>query len=229
MVRLCRRIRRLPTRAVFAVVTALALVPSAEAQWFLPFGAAPPAEIVNRLRAKGYVLARPLERRDTVYLADVVRGPRRSRAACRRRVERRNPPAVPRAPRRIRARGRRVQRTASARPTASARFPRGRLRLWAARRIWGAAAEGQGEAEARRDGPEGRGAQAGAAVRATGRTAERRTRKSRNGSSGGRAGLASGRRRREPDRKRTRKAGGFASERRFRPESRRRACEGSSA
>ena len=61
--------------AVFAVATALALVPSAEAQWFPPFGAVPPAEIVNRLRAEGYVLARPLERRDTVYLADVVRGP----------------------------------------------------------------------------------------------------------------------------------------------------------
>lgn len=55
-------------------MTAFALVPSADAQW-LPFGAAPPREIVQRLRAEGYVLVGPLRRRDTVYLADVVGGP----------------------------------------------------------------------------------------------------------------------------------------------------------
>ena len=75
MVGLGRRIRLLATCAAFAVAPVLAFVPAADAQWFLPFGAAPPAEIVNRLRAEGYVLARPLDRRDTVYLADVVRGP----------------------------------------------------------------------------------------------------------------------------------------------------------
>ncbi len=75
MVGHCRRLRLLATPVALAVAAAFALAPSAYAQWFLPFGAAPPAEIVNRLRAEGYVLARPLERRDTVYLADVVRGP----------------------------------------------------------------------------------------------------------------------------------------------------------
>jgi hypothetical protein len=70
----CRRLRHHATRAGFAVVTAFALVPWADAQWF-PFGAAPPGEIVQRLRAEGYTLIRPLERRDTVYLADVAGGP----------------------------------------------------------------------------------------------------------------------------------------------------------
>ena len=71
-----RRLRHVSTCAAFAAVTAFALVPSADAQWF-PFGpgAAPPGEIVQRLRAEGYVLVRPLERRDTVYLAEVTGGP----------------------------------------------------------------------------------------------------------------------------------------------------------
>ena len=69
-----RRLRQLLARAAFAAVTASALVPSADAQW-LPFGAAPPGEIVQRLQAEGYALIHPLERRDTVYLADVAGGP----------------------------------------------------------------------------------------------------------------------------------------------------------
>lgn len=69
-----RRLRYLAAGSAFATVTAFALVPSADAQW-LPFGAAPPREIVQRLRAEGYVLVGPLRRRDTVYLADVVGGP----------------------------------------------------------------------------------------------------------------------------------------------------------
>src|SRR5208337_3977737 len=69
-----RRLRQLVACAAFAGVTAFALVPSVDAQW-LPFGAAPPGEIVQRLRAEGYVLIHPLERRDTVYLADVASGP----------------------------------------------------------------------------------------------------------------------------------------------------------
>ena len=44
-------------------------------QWFPPFGAASPREIVERLRAEGYVLVGPLRRNDTVYLADVIGGP----------------------------------------------------------------------------------------------------------------------------------------------------------
>ncbi|HKN27133.1 MAG TPA: hypothetical protein VJY34_04325 [Roseiarcus sp.] len=69
-----RRLRQFATRAAFAAVTAFAVVPSADAQWF-PFGAAPPGEIVQRLQAEGYVLLHPLQRRDTVYLADVAGGP----------------------------------------------------------------------------------------------------------------------------------------------------------
>ena len=69
-----RRLRQLVARAAFAAVAAFALVPPVDAQW-LPFGAAPPGEIVRRLRAEGYVLIHPLERRDTVYLADVAGGP----------------------------------------------------------------------------------------------------------------------------------------------------------
>jgi hypothetical protein len=69
-----RRLRQLVARGAFAAATASALVPSVDAQW-LPFGAAPPGEIVQRLRAEGFVLIRPLERRDTVYLADVAGGP----------------------------------------------------------------------------------------------------------------------------------------------------------
>ena len=69
-----RRLRYLAAGSAFGAMTAFALVPSADAQW-LPFGAAPPREIVQRLRAEGYVLVGPLRRRDTVYLADVVGGP----------------------------------------------------------------------------------------------------------------------------------------------------------
>ena len=70
-----RAVRLFAIRAALAVAAAFALVQSADAQWFPPFGAAPPAEIVQRLRAEGYVLAGPLQRRDTVYLADVSHGP----------------------------------------------------------------------------------------------------------------------------------------------------------
>ncbi len=69
------RLRHLATRAAFAAGMAFALVPPAQAQWAPPFGAAPPSEIVERLRAAGYVLIHPLERRETVYLADVSGGP----------------------------------------------------------------------------------------------------------------------------------------------------------
>jgi hypothetical protein len=71
-----RGVPRAAIGAAFAVVMAFAPASSTDAQWLLPFGAAPPAEIVQRLRAEGYVLAGPLERRDTVYLADVTHGPR---------------------------------------------------------------------------------------------------------------------------------------------------------
>ena len=70
-----RRLRHLAARATFVAVAAFGLVPSAGAQWAPPFGAAPPGEIVQRLRAEGYVLIGPLRRRDTVYLADVAGGP----------------------------------------------------------------------------------------------------------------------------------------------------------
>ena len=55
-------------------MAAFAAVPSADAQWFPPVGAAPPGEIVQRLQAEGYVLIQPLRRNDTVYLADVSAG-----------------------------------------------------------------------------------------------------------------------------------------------------------
>ncbi len=69
-------LRHFVPRAAFAVAAALAMASPASAQWLFPFGAAPPAEIVQRLRAEGFVLAHPLIRKDTVYLGDVVRGPR---------------------------------------------------------------------------------------------------------------------------------------------------------
>ena len=72
----CRRVGRFAIRAASAAAAAFALACPVDAQWLPPFGAAPPAEIVQRLRAEGYVLARPLQRRDTVYLADVAHGPR---------------------------------------------------------------------------------------------------------------------------------------------------------
>lgn len=53
---------------------AMVAVSSAEAQWFPPIGAAPPSEIIARLRAQGLAPLGPLVRRDTVYLAD-VKGP----------------------------------------------------------------------------------------------------------------------------------------------------------
>src|SRR5208337_4688243 len=66
-----RRWRHFPA---LAALTAFAVVPSADAQWFPPLGAAPPSEIVQRLQAEGYALIRPLKRNDTVYLADVRAG-----------------------------------------------------------------------------------------------------------------------------------------------------------
>jgi hypothetical protein len=57
-----------------AALVACAGLSTAEAQWFLPVGASPPQEIAQRLLAKGYVLIGPLQRRDTVYLADVNAG-----------------------------------------------------------------------------------------------------------------------------------------------------------
>jgi hypothetical protein len=76
MVRLRTGARRFAMRAALTAATACALASSASAQWLPPFGAAAPAEIVQRLGAEGYVLAGPLVRRETVYLADVARGPR---------------------------------------------------------------------------------------------------------------------------------------------------------
>jgi hypothetical protein len=70
-----RRLRRFATRAAFIAATAFAFAASADAQWASPFGAASPGEIVQRLRAEGYVLIGPLRRSNTVYLADVVGGP----------------------------------------------------------------------------------------------------------------------------------------------------------
>lgn len=71
----CKCVRQIAATAAFAVATAFALVPSADAQLLPPFGAAPPGEIVQRLRAEGYILIGPLRRRETVYLADVTGGP----------------------------------------------------------------------------------------------------------------------------------------------------------
>jgi len=67
-------LRHFAARAGFAALTAFAAATSADAQWFPPLGAAPPGEIVQRLRAEGYVLIQPLRRNDTVYLADVNSG-----------------------------------------------------------------------------------------------------------------------------------------------------------
>lgn len=72
----CRAVRPLAMRGGLAFAAILSLALPAEAQWLLPFGAAPPTEIVQRLRAEGYVVVGPLQRRDTVYLADISRGPR---------------------------------------------------------------------------------------------------------------------------------------------------------
>jgi len=68
------KMRVFTTRAALAAFTALAGVSTAGAQWFPPIGAAAPREIVERLRADGYVLIGPLQRRETVYLADVNAG-----------------------------------------------------------------------------------------------------------------------------------------------------------
>jgi hypothetical protein len=65
------RLRSSGVRAAFAAVLMFASVPAVKAQWFPPIGAAPPAEIAQRLRAEGYAAIGPLIRRDTVYLADV--------------------------------------------------------------------------------------------------------------------------------------------------------------
>jgi hypothetical protein len=68
------KMRVFTTRAALVAFTALAGVSTAGAQWFPPIGAAAPREIVERLRADGYVLIGPLQRRETVYLADVNAG-----------------------------------------------------------------------------------------------------------------------------------------------------------
>lgn len=75
MAAFCICVRQIAATVAFAVATAFALVPSADAQLLPPFGAAPPGEIVQRLRAEGYILIGPLRRRETVYLADVTGGP----------------------------------------------------------------------------------------------------------------------------------------------------------
>jgi hypothetical protein len=67
-------LRLLTARLAFGALAALTVAPEAQAQWLLPFGAAPPGEIVQRLRAQGFVLAGPLYRRNSVYLADVNGG-----------------------------------------------------------------------------------------------------------------------------------------------------------
>ncbi len=69
-----RCLRYFAARAAFAALTAFTAVPSADAQWFPPMGAAPPDEIIQRLRAEGYVLIPPLRRNQTIYLADVTSG-----------------------------------------------------------------------------------------------------------------------------------------------------------
>ncbi len=56
-------------------VAACVSTAAAQAQWLPPFGAAPPHEIAQRLRAEGYVLLGPLYRNQTVYLVDVDAGP----------------------------------------------------------------------------------------------------------------------------------------------------------
>jgi hypothetical protein len=67
-------LRHFAARAAFAALTAFTALPSADAQWFPPMGAAPPDEIIQRLRAEGYVLIPPLRRNQTIYLADVTSG-----------------------------------------------------------------------------------------------------------------------------------------------------------
>jgi hypothetical protein len=50
-------------------------VPAAMAQWLPPWRAASPGYVEQRLEAQGYLLIAPLQRRPTVYLADVSAGP----------------------------------------------------------------------------------------------------------------------------------------------------------
>jgi len=64
--------RSLTPRLALAGLAALIMGSAAQAQFLPPVGAAPPREIVERLRANGYYLVGPLRRRDTVYLADVA-------------------------------------------------------------------------------------------------------------------------------------------------------------
>ncbi len=68
------KLGRWMARSAFGAFLALAVAPAAQAQWFSPFGAASPGEIVQRLQAQGYRLTGPLYRRNTVYLADVIAG-----------------------------------------------------------------------------------------------------------------------------------------------------------
>jgi hypothetical protein len=61
--------------SALSALIAVAFVPTAAAQWMLPWGAAFPGEIERSLEAQGYVLTAPLMRRPGVYLADVSAGP----------------------------------------------------------------------------------------------------------------------------------------------------------
>lgn len=69
------KLRRWTARSAFAAFATLAVASAAQAQSLLPLGAAPPGEIMERLRAEGFVLSGPLYRRNSVYLADVNGGP----------------------------------------------------------------------------------------------------------------------------------------------------------
>jgi hypothetical protein len=69
-----KKLRLLAARAALAAMVVFVGLSTADAQWFPPIGAASPHEIAERLRAGGYALIGPLQRRDTVYLADVHTG-----------------------------------------------------------------------------------------------------------------------------------------------------------
>jgi hypothetical protein len=68
-------LRRRLAGAAFGGLIAFANVPTATAQWLPPWRAAPPGAIEQVLEAQGYVLIAPLQRRRSVYLADVSAGP----------------------------------------------------------------------------------------------------------------------------------------------------------
>jgi hypothetical protein len=63
------------TGSVLGGLIAFAFVPTATAQWLMPWGPTVwPGEIERGLEAQGYVLTAPLMRRQGVYLADVSAG-----------------------------------------------------------------------------------------------------------------------------------------------------------